>query len=130
MTEPTDDHYYYLARKRVRQKKRFYSHLKSFIIVNVVFSLVTFFNGEPFAWTPIILFWGMGLAFHYVKVFGLPGNDRVLTPEWEEREVQKEMDRMRARDGRRPSLPEANSKHSDELDLKELRKSYDDSELV
>lgn len=131
MTEPMDDNYYYLARRRVRQKKRFYHHLKSFVIVNVVFSLVTFFTGEPFAWFPVILFWGMGLAFHYVKVFGIPGTERILTPEWEDREIQKEMDRMRNRDGRnRSSLPAPDQKQSEELRLKELRRDYDDSELV
>ena len=79
------------------------------------------FRGRPFAPLAMSLFWGIGLAFHYLKVFGLPGSG-VLSKEWEDTEVQKEMQKMT---GKKSEI-----KEEEKLDLKELRKNYDDSELV
>ena len=128
-----DEKYYLLAKKRVQRKKRFFNHLKSFVIVNVVMSIVLALDGNPFDFMPATLFWGMGLAFHYVKVFGIPGTN-ILTPEWEDQEIEKEMDRIK---GKRivedvpplQSMPEQELKE-ESLELKELRKNYDEQDLV
>ncbi|MBK7408241.1 MAG: 2TM domain-containing protein [Saprospirales bacterium] len=128
-----EEKYYLLAKKRVQQKKRFFNHLKSFVIVNVVMSFVVALDGNPFDFLPATLFWGMGLAFHYIKVFGIPGTN-ILTPEWEDQEIEKEMDRIK---GKRieeftpapPPQPEAEPKE-ESLELKELRKNYDERDLV
>lgn len=119
---------YELAKKRVLKKKKFYNHLKTFVIINVVMSMLVAIDGDPFGFFPVTLLWGMGLAFHYVKVFGIPGSN-ILSPEWEEEELRKELEKMNG--GRPPQLEEPKEREEGEkLDLKELRKNYDDRDLV
>ncbi|MBK7335907.1 MAG: 2TM domain-containing protein [Saprospirales bacterium] len=123
-----EEQYYQQARTKVQKKKKFFNHLKTFIIINVVMSLVVAMDGDMFGFLPATLFWGMGLAFHYVKVFGIPGTN-ILTPEWEDQEIEKEMERMK---GSKPpeetTFPPAPPEKP--LDLKELRKNYDEKDLV
>lgn len=120
---------YEKARKRVKAKKEFYQHLTSYVVMGIFFFLlnaVTSFGAWWFYWP--ILGWGVGLLFHYFDVFGFPGaGDR--SPEWEEKEIQKEMARMRPRE-------QATNESSDQMELRELqkepitRKNWDESELV
>ncbi|MCB0522208.1 MAG: 2TM domain-containing protein [Lewinellaceae bacterium] len=116
-----DPNLYNEARRRVKEKAKFYKHLYAYLIFNIVFFVMALFRGRPFAPLAMSLFWGIGLAFHYLKVFGLPGSG-VLSKEWEDTEVQKEMQKMT---GKKSEI-----KEEEKLDLKELRKNYDDSELV
>lgn len=109
------------ARRRVKEKAKFYKHLYFFLIFNGIFFLMALFRGRPFMPLTVALFWGIGLAFHYLKVFGIPGSG-VLSQDWEDRELQKEIKRMK---GEKPE-----PKTEEPLELKELRKNYDDSDLV
>ncbi|MCB9284241.1 MAG: 2TM domain-containing protein [Lewinellaceae bacterium] len=128
----TDERYYLLAKRRVQKKKRFFNHLKAFVIVNVVMSIIMMLDGDPFDFLPATLFWGMGLAFHYVRVFGIPGTN-ILTPEWEDEEIEKEMERIRGKrivekeEEMTAPLPPVKD---ESLELKELRKNYDEQDLV
>jgi hypothetical protein len=109
------------ARRRVQERAKFYKHLYTYAIINGVFFLISLFRGRPFFPFPVAFFWGIGLVFHYLKVFGLPGSG-VLSREWEDREVEKEMYKLTGRkDGARKD---------EGLELRELRKNYDESELV
>lgn len=123
-----DEQYYDQAKKRVQKKKKFFNHLKTFIIINVVMNIVVSLDGDFFGFLPATLFWGMGLAFHYIKVFGIPGTN-ILTPEWEDEEIEKEMEKMKG--GKpledKPAPPPA---QDEPLELKELRKNYDEKDLV
>ncbi len=102
------------AQKRVRNLKKFYNHLKAYIIVNLIllflkYRTLDFFADKAvvhdqnflywFEWnvlgTPIL--WGIGLLFHALYVFRLkskPLSD--LKPnflkDWEERQIQKYME--------------------------------------
>lgn len=119
---------YEKARKRVKAKKEFYQHLTSYVVMSIFFFLlnaVTSFGAWWFYWP--ILGWGIGIVFHYFDVFGFPGAGN-MTPDWEEKAIQQEMERMRLR--REPEdAPE-------EMELRELqkepreRKNWDESELV
>ena len=126
-----DERHYLLAKKRVQKKKRFFNHLKAFVIVNVVMSIMVALDGNPFDFMPATLFWGMGLAFHYVRVFGIPGTN-ILTPEWEDQEIEKEMERIRGkRVVKEEEMPVPLPPTKEEpLELKELRKNYDEKDLV
>lgn len=123
-----EDKQFEIARERVKRKKKFFNHLKSYVIINVVFALLTLMDGDPFGFLPVTLLWGMGLAFHYVKVFGIPGTN-ILTPEWEDEEIRKEMEKMGVprKEESKPSLPPP---AEEPMELKELRKNYDDQDLV
>ena len=123
-----DEQYYDQAKKRVQKKKKFFNHLKTFIIINVVMNIVVSLDGDLFGFLPATLFWGMGLAFHYIKVFGIPGTN-ILTPEWEDEEIEKEMEKMK---GGKPleDKPASSAPPEEPLELKELRKNYDEKDLV
>ena len=109
---------YEQAKKIVKKKKKFYHHLKSYVIVNAVFLIFMFLEDDIFSWLPVTLFWGMGLLFQYINTFGVPGS-KILSEEWESEEVDREYRRLSS--GRR---------RSERLELKEIRPSYRESDLV
>jgi len=118
------------AKKKVKSKKEFYQHLMAFVIVNFFLFALNMVT-SPFTWWfhfPL-LGWSVGLAFHYVEVFGVPGFD-ILSHEWEDRELDKELRRMKDEERlQKPKKLPART-NTEELELKELRKNYDESELV
>ncbi len=85
------------ARKRVEELKGFYWHLAAYLAVNLFISISkvsrnivsgegfneAFFDFGTFA---IWFFWGIGLAFHAVKVFSF---NPLFGKDWEERQIQK-----------------------------------------
>lgn len=91
------------AQKRVQQLKGFYTHLMIYLMINTMLMLVkivgTAYYGETFmgplwhfstfsTW----LFWGLGLAFHAIKVFALPS---YFNGQWEERRIRRFMEEDR-----------------------------------
>ncbi len=89
----SEDEIYKLARKRVEEKKGFYSHLAAYVIVNAVLIAIWFFTGAGFPWFVFPLIgWGIGLAFHFLGVM-------VFNREtgWERRQIEKEAELLRRR---------------------------------
>ncbi len=129
---------YRKARRRVREKKSFYTNLTSYVAV-MAFLIALNLLTSPTHWWFIypMLGWGLGLAMHYFKVFGWPGV-AFQSPEWEQREIERELARMgRPARRRHPSLspPDEKADLLDELDRrleahKVVHKPYDDSDLV
>ncbi|GIV31368.1 MAG: hypothetical protein KatS3mg029_0719 [Saprospiraceae bacterium] len=119
------------AKKRVKARKEFYQHLMAFVIVNTFLFLSNLLT-SPFHWWFLYPFlgWGIGLAFHYVEVFGIPGFN-ILTKEWEQEQLQKELTQMHyERHNQRKQLREPEQLGEEELELPALQKKYDDSEFV
>jgi len=131
--------YYEQARKKVKQKQGFYAHLFSYVIV-IGFLLVINLATGGFPW---FLFpaagWGMGLAFHALATFNVPG----FSKDWEQRMIREEMLRMEEEEetlrweirqklenkpGR--ALPPGELDQMDLERLKEVRKRYSDDDLV
>lgn len=87
---------YLRAQKRVKAIKGFYNHLLWYIIINAIiilgiiagygwdFSQLFTFNAYSTA-----LFWGIGLAFHWIGVFG---KGIVFSKKWEDRKIKEFMD--------------------------------------
>lgn len=104
-------------KKQVQKKKGFYKHLAAFIGVGFFFfamNMVTLVDGDYELWFFFpILPWSVGLIIHYLTVFGFPGSG-VLTPEWEEKQLEKEIRGIRRKKGMKPTPS------NDELELKEL----------
>ncbi|MEL6718980.1 MAG: 2TM domain-containing protein [Bacteroidota bacterium] len=99
-----EDRHYKLAKKRVEKKKGFYTHFAVYIAVGAFFFVMNMVtqNEEPTLWFFYpMLPWGIAIFIHYFSVFGLPGTD-ILTEDWEERELEKELSKIK-RD--RPALP-------------------------
>lgn len=119
---------YELARKRVKKKKDFYSHLSTYLVVGAFFLILNYLTSPGrwwFYWP--MLGWGIGLAFHYLDAFGVPGVGG-LDNDWEERAMDEELKKMGV--DRKKTAP----KKEEELELRELKKekqkNWDDSELV
>lgn len=95
-SQPSDfrkEEAYMRAKKRVEAIKGFYWHLISYMVVNVFLVLVIGFNSSsgfsgfgPYA---TAFFWGIGLLFHFIAVFGF---SFILGEHWE----QKKMDEFMA----------------------------------
>lgn len=129
-----DENKYRQARKRVKKKKEFYSHLTSYLVMSAFFFLLnaaTGFGNWWFYWP--ILGWGIGIAFHYFDAFGVPGVGPI-NREWEEQAIREEMKRLEEEDAQNVILPqEEEAEPNEELELKPLQKSkrkWDDSDLV
>ncbi|MFH1650721.1 MAG: 2TM domain-containing protein [Chloroflexota bacterium] len=90
--EISEKELYEKAKKRVEEKKGFYSHLVIYVVVNVVLVLIwAFGSGGGYLWFLWPMGgWGIGIIFHFLGVF-------VFNREtgWEKREIEKEMERLR-----------------------------------
>jgi len=92
----TEEQKYIRAKRRVKSIKGFYVHLSVYLIVNLFLFLSSVIaNGDWnnfWEWQSYstAFFWGIGLAFHAFKVFGLFG---ILGNDWEERKIKELMDK-------------------------------------
>ena len=91
---------YLKAKKRVKDIKGFYSHLSVYVIVNIFISgIIVYgltrdeynFNGAivHFGVYSTWVFWGIGLFFHWLGVFGFKN---ILGKSWEEKKIKELMD--------------------------------------
>jgi hypothetical protein len=110
------------AKKKVQEKKGFYIVAMIFAAVSVILLILSLVIGGSAAfWLrfPMLIF-ALVLGILYVAIFGFPGTG-ILSGEWEEAEMEKEMSRM-YREQRR-SLPPADELSEEErLELKELER--------
>lgn len=72
------------AKKQVKEEKEFFGHLASYLICNTMFVALSLFTGGYWFIFPL-LGWGIGLASHATRVFGVPGKGSG----WEERRMQE-----------------------------------------
>ena len=126
-----EEQLYFEAKKIVKKKKRFYRHLGAYLAVNVVMFFVVFLEEGTFHWLIPASFWGIGLFIHYTSVFGFPGKNGLGGSEWEQREIEKEMDKMRHETD---FSFDPDHEKEDSLELKEMspikNKKWNDSDLV
>ena len=100
---------YMRAKKRVKDIKGFYSHLSVYIIINIFISGIIIYglsNDEGYTFGGAIthfgvystwLFWGIGLFFHWLGVFGFKN---ILGKGWEEKKIKEIMDQDNERGNR------------------------------
>lgn len=99
---------YIKAKKRVKEIKGFYSHFLIYILVNIFISSIIIFgltySGESsflesfsqFGVYSTWLFWGIGIFFHWLSVFGFKN---ILGSAWEEKKIKEiiEIDEERSK---------------------------------
>jgi len=88
---------YLRAQKKVKSLMGFYWHLASYVIVNLFIIILIVSNGVElfsFGTFATAFFWGIGLFFHFLGVFG---PDFMFGKNWEERKIKKFMDKDRER---------------------------------
>ncbi len=87
---------YIRAKKRVKSIKSFYSHLAIYLGVNLFLILLRIIsdNGleELWDWTTYntAIFWGIGIIFHALNVFGM---GFLLGSSWEEKKIEEIMNK-------------------------------------
>ena len=95
MAKLTEEQIYSAARQRVRQKKDFYNHLAVYIVVNAALVVIWYFTGRGYPWFVWpLLGWGIGIMFHALDVFVFNKQSA-----WEQREIEKEAERLRKSGG-------------------------------
>jgi uncharacterized protein (DUF486 family) len=102
-TEMSDEEIRRLATRRVRRKRRFFSHLTVYLIVNAflwcMWALSTsgiaaaygwgMMRGTAFPWPVFVsVFWGIGLVSHGLGVFAFHSG-------WEQKEIDKEIEQLK-----------------------------------
>lgn len=99
------DESYNAAYKKVKKIKGFYSHLKAYLIVNVMIVLSSIIRGNIISdgvdfsglshWHTYstAFFWGIGLAIHAFSVFG---PNLFFSDDWEQKKIQKYMEKEAA----------------------------------
>lgn len=48
---------------------QFYAHLRAYLLVNILLAALALEGNNPFAFGPLIFFWGLGVLSHYKKTF-------------------------------------------------------------
>ena len=91
-TQLSEEEIYQQARKRVEEKKGFFTHLAVYIVVNIMLVLIwAFVSRSPYPWFIWPLGgWAIGLLFHFLGVFVFSKRT-----DWERREVEKEAEKLR-----------------------------------
>lgn len=120
MSDPKTDRLERKARSKVLAKKGFYIHFGIFAIISLFLLTINLLTDPSSLWFyyPVVS-WGVAVAIQYLVTFGVPGSD-ILSDEWEQRELEREMYIMQRkdqllRDGR--SIEDS----EDEIDELELR---------
>ena len=94
---------YIRAKKRVEDLKGFYIHFAVYIVVNLFLSSAQIIDGitenkttleifSDFGIYGVWVFWGIGIVFHALKVFGFPF---FMGKDWEERKINEYMNDKR-----------------------------------
>ncbi|WP_242157764.1 2TM domain-containing protein [Aestuariivivens sediminis] len=88
---------YLRAEKRVKSLKGFYWHAFWYVVVN--FFLIVFIGSQntefwSFGTFSTAIFWGIGLGFHALGVFG---KHIIFSKSWEERKIKRYMDQENKR---------------------------------
>ncbi len=90
---------YERAKKRVKALSDFYRHLLVYILVNLFLISLKYFKLDPgekffeFSTFATAFFWGIGLAFHALGVFG---TGAFLGSNWEEKKIKEIMDKEKS----------------------------------
>ncbi len=84
------------AKKRVKSIAGFYKHLMAYVLVNLFLLTLKYIKLEPgenfleFSTLSTAFFWGIGLVFHALSVFG---SNVFLGNDWEEKKIKELMDK-------------------------------------
>ena len=83
---------YHKAKERVKELREFYSHLFSYILVNIFVAGINYYSNQwEYPWFLWVTFgWGIGLLFNALRVYRLhPFYD----DEWEEKKIKEYMEK-------------------------------------
>jgi hypothetical protein len=88
-----EDKLYKAARKKVRMKRQFYSHLFMYIAVSTFLTFVNWFSSPGNWWVKWVwIGWGIGVFFNGLGLFR---KNILFSDDWEERKIKEEIERMK-----------------------------------
>lgn len=74
------------ARKRVKELKAFYTHLMTYILVNILLIIINITTNSDNWWFIYPLFgWGIGITVHFLTTFILSN----WGADWEEKKIKE-----------------------------------------
>lgn len=114
------------AKKKVKQKKEFYTHAMVMAASGVFIVIVSFFatpGDNGWVIIPLAAF-ALSVVIHYFSVFGIGGLDKRLE-DWEADELENEYLRLKDLEDRKQVLLD-----EDKLRLKQLERRYRDEDFV
>ncbi len=120
------------AKKRVKQKKEFFEHFRTYAAMSAMFFAINLFTSPGSWWFYWPIFgWGIGIVSHYFSVFGVPGVG-VIDKAWEEQQLEKELRSMGAEEAGNSGEPplDLNKAPRPEAREKKLREDWNEDELV
>ena len=87
--EPSEEQIYEEARQKVRERKRFYRDLTTYLIVNAVLVVVWALSGRGYPWFlwPLGI-WGAFVLGHFLRIFVF-GNGS------DQQEIEKEVEKIK-----------------------------------
>lgn len=88
---------YLRAEKRLKEIKGFYWHAFWYVVVNIFIIFVLGSNSDGFMYFgkfSTAFFWGIGLAFHALGVFG---KNLLFSKSWEKRKIEEYMQKDKKR---------------------------------
>ena len=66
----SEEELYEIAKKRVEEKKGFYTHIIAYVVVNALLVIIWAVTGAGFPWFVFPLGgWAIGILFHFLEVF-------------------------------------------------------------
>ena len=93
------------AKERVAQLKKFYNHLGTYVITNIILLVINLVTDPKHLWFYwIVLFWGIGVALQAFKTFG-PGAK--MTQNWEQNKINEYV----AKNSKKNSCCDSTHKH-------------------
>jgi hypothetical protein len=85
----SEEEIYEEAKKRVKERREFYTHLTTYLIINAALFIIWMATGAGYPWFLFPLGgWGIGLIFHFFNTF-------VFTNRFDRSAVEKEAERIR-----------------------------------
>lgn len=115
------------ARRKVLAKKGFLYHFAAYAsIIGMLYAIIHFEgNGGILPVVIVALSWGIGIAIHYLKVYGTENLDFLgISPDWEEEQLEQELEKLKRRKELKERIKKEKSLEEDldSLELKEIEK--------
>lgn len=93
---------YLRAQKRLKEIKGFYGHAFWYVVVNIFIIVMIVINSDGSAWHfgtfSTAIFWGLGLGFHALSVFG---KNLFFSKSWENKKIEEFMKKEEEREKHR-----------------------------
>ncbi|EKE15276.1 MAG: putative membrane protein [uncultured bacterium] len=81
-----DEAKYKQAKEQVKELKDFYSHLFSYVGVNLTLLIIDLISGPGLWFYWVSVFWGIGLLWHILSTFIFK---RAIGKDWEEKKINE-----------------------------------------